>query len=137
MSKTKCNQAREPDCDGAVAYVPWHRWETPYGADDALKRGTAFPTLDLPLAKPGRAEFDDDHRRRALRAVQAADFAALDIRLFLNTHPDCAGARAGLAECLKRRREARAAYEREAGPLGDGPEEAGPMRGPWPWEREA
>lgn len=33
----------------AMAYVPFQPWETPYEAEVALKRGTIFPSLDLPF----------------------------------------------------------------------------------------
>ena len=33
----------------AMSYVPWQAWETLYNDTVALKRGTAFPSLDLPF----------------------------------------------------------------------------------------
>ncbi|QNU68872.1 spore coat associated protein CotJA [Ruminiclostridium herbifermentans] len=33
----------------AMAYVLNQEWETPYEANEALKRGTLFPSLDKPF----------------------------------------------------------------------------------------
>ena len=33
----------------AMSYVPWQPWEQLYDAEEALMRGTAFPSLDLPF----------------------------------------------------------------------------------------
>lgn len=35
----------------AQAYVPFQRWEEPYGYCKALKQGTIFPSLDMPFTK--------------------------------------------------------------------------------------
>lgn len=33
----------------AMSYVPWQKWETLFDESAALKRGTAFPSLELPF----------------------------------------------------------------------------------------
>ncbi|MDR1101762.1 MAG: spore coat associated protein CotJA [Clostridiales bacterium] len=37
----------------ANSYVPYQQWETPYGPAKGLKRGTIFPSLDLPYEGNG------------------------------------------------------------------------------------
>ena len=37
----------------AMSYVPWQCWEDTFEADEALQRGTAFPSLELPFFKRG------------------------------------------------------------------------------------
>ena len=37
----------------AMAYVPWQNWEPMYNEEQALERGTAFPSLDLPFCGRG------------------------------------------------------------------------------------
>ena len=33
----------------AMAYVPWQKWEMPYEPEVGFRRGTIFPSLDLPF----------------------------------------------------------------------------------------
>ncbi len=40
-------------CSLAMAYVPWQNWEPMYNEEQALERGTAFPSLDLPFCGRG------------------------------------------------------------------------------------
>lgn len=37
----------------AMCYVPWQAWERTYEPAVALKRGTIFPSLDLPFLGGG------------------------------------------------------------------------------------
>lgn len=37
----------------AMSYVPWQKWERTYEPAVALKRGTIFPSLDLPFLGGG------------------------------------------------------------------------------------
>ena len=43
----------ENKCSPAMAYVPWQKWETMYNEEEALKQGTAFPSLNLPFCGKG------------------------------------------------------------------------------------
>lgn len=36
-------------CTLAIASVPIQKWETLYSPEEALYKGTAFPSLDLPF----------------------------------------------------------------------------------------
>lgn len=35
----------------AMSYVPWQKWEALFNESDALNRGTAFPSLELPFLR--------------------------------------------------------------------------------------
>ena len=37
----------------AMAYVPFQQWREVYSEDDALRKGTLFPQLDLPFKRGG------------------------------------------------------------------------------------
>ena len=50
--KETCNIPQNK-CSLAMAYVPWQKWETMYNEEEALKAGTAFPSLDLPFYGKG------------------------------------------------------------------------------------
>lgn len=69
--------------------------------------------------------------------VRRQAFAAIECRLFLDTHPDCREAAMANAETVKKLEAARAAYN-EVAPLT--PEAAAGSRNwswgctPWPWE---
>ncbi|MBP0976321.1 MAG: spore coat associated protein CotJA [Oscillospiraceae bacterium] len=43
----------------AMAYVPYQYWEAPYSAEEALCRGTVFPSLDMPFLM-GKGGFRDE-----------------------------------------------------------------------------
>jgi len=43
----------------AMGYVLWHSWEELYEPTDALERGTAFPSLDMPFGKGGKQRCAD------------------------------------------------------------------------------
>lgn len=129
--RIRCDQA-------AYLYAPWHRWEAVYDADSALMRGTAFPALSDAFAGASEAR-SDQNRRMLLREIQKLDFLALDIRMFINTHPDCEEAIVSYNDCLKKRR---AANEKYLKLFGAPSAECGAGRAgaifphPWPWEEE-
>lgn len=72
----------------------------------------------------------DSERRALLRRVQEADFAALDLHLYLNTHPNCARAMQLFREYVNKGKECRAEYEAKFGPL---TASATPNSVPWQW----
>ena len=79
-------------------------------------------------------------REKALRRVQQMGFMTDDIRLFLNTHPDCEEALRALKYYTTAEREAKDEYERRYGLLTlDGIEacdEYDWINHAWPWEVE-
>ena len=74
-----------------------------------------------------------------LHRVQAADFAAYDTALYLNTHPDDAKALACYYKLRNEAMELRNAYESVFGPLTMGSVQNKNhwdwINEPWPWER--
>ena len=74
-----------------------------------------------------------------LQKIGEARFACVELRLYLDTHPDDAGAQADFAAQSQRLRELKARYEREVSPLhnfGYSPStgENWVSATPWPWE---
>lgn len=78
-------------------------------------------------------------RAEMLHRVQAADFAALDAALFLDTHPDDTKALACFYKLRAEAMELRNAYESVFGPLTvDSARNKNHwdwINEPWPWER--
>jgi len=80
-------------------------------------------------------------RDDALLALQQAKFTAIDLALFLDTHPDCAAANDAYRSAVFACEEAEAAFTDRFGPVCQ--RDAGGDRWdwtdtPWPWqEREA
>lgn len=85
-------------------------------------------------------ELNNDSRRELLKKIQEADFFALDLQLYLNTHPTCERALALYTETIKQAKELRNEYEEMYGPLtaarsiGKSPWQW--SKNPWTWEKE-
>ncbi|MGM9551915.1 MAG: spore coat protein CotJB [Clostridia bacterium] len=71
-----------------------------------------------------------DSRKELLYKVQAADFAAHDLMLYLDTHPCCQSALTLYHEKHREAKELRNEYESKYGPLTAG---ASNERTPWQW----
>ncbi len=69
----------------ALAYVPMQQSSEPaYDPDDALKRGTLFPGLDLPFMNMvNTAELSGT----PLGELMAVQFVCHELHLYLDTHP--------------------------------------------------
>lgn len=76
-----------------------------------------------------------------LRELMALDFVAVDLQLYLDTHPDDAGALEEYNRTLQRADEYREQYQRLCGPLYSfrSPNIGGWMwyKDPWPWQYSA
>lgn len=73
------------------------------------------------------------------RRVNAAKFAAWELHLFLDTHPNNCDAARRLEEYRQRLARATREYEEQFGPLGELSSETSRwawINGPWPWETE-
>lgn len=119
----------------ASAYVPMQVSAEPnYEPATALSRGTLFPGLDLPfmnmINQPGPAT--------PLSELMAIDFAADELRLYLDTHGDDTEAFEMYQKVLALSCQAHQKYIEKYGPI-----TAGDMLGdkkfcwlsnPWPWE---
>jgi len=76
-----------------------------------------------------------------LRELTILDFAAVDLQLFLNTHPTDADALQMYNDCTENARQVRERYEQQFGPLTSF---RAPSHNtwqwseePWPWQAEA
>ena len=70
----------------ALAYVPMQQSSKPaYPAQDALKRGTLFPALDLPFMNIVNK---DALGNTPLAELMALDFVCNELALYLDTHKD-------------------------------------------------
>ena len=81
-----------------------------------------------------------NERERALLGVQQMGFMTDDLRLFLNTHPNCDEALCALKYYMAAERDLKTQYEKCYGPLTlEGIENHGCyswIDGVWPWEVE-
>lgn len=119
----------------ALGYVPRQMNSTPrYESEKALCRGTLFPGLDLPLKNIVNTDTADVPTAE----LMALDFAAHDLSLYLDTHPEDQEAYRVYKELLKLAEEGRKRYIAMYGPvkkceLADA-ESYTWVNGPWPWD---
>ncbi len=77
-------------------------------------------------------------RSAMLKKVMEADFAAYDLVLYLDTHPEDTAAMEMYNQLVKKAKEARDAYEAAYGPLtvgaAAGQKEWTWIKSPWPWD---
>ena len=111
----------------AIAAVPVQEWGDVYDREEALKRGTVFPELDLPCfavdgedgmegCVSGRTE-EGGSREERMREIQEAGFYADDLKLYLDTHPEEEKAHALFRGAIQRKRELMREFARELYPL--------------------
>lgn len=119
----------------ALGYVPRQQSSSPqYDPPKALSRGTLFPGLDLPLkniVNTGTADVP-------AAELMALDFAAHDLSLYLDTHPDDSEAFEVYRELLKLAKEGKRRYEERCGAVCKSDliraESYTWPEGPWPWD---
>lgn len=119
----------------ALAYVPMQGSSLPaYDAEDALKRGTLFPGLDLPFMNMVNTA---DVSSTPLGELMAIQFVCHELHLYLDTHPKDQQAFLALKEMLALSREAKKRYEDKFGPLCPADMEQCSkfswLEDPWPW----
>ena len=128
-----------PDCAPlAVAYVPAQQSSKPgYDPEDALKRGTLFPGLDLPFMNVVNTR----GFRGPLAEVMALCFVSHELQLYLDTHPDDREAFKTLKQMLELTAEAKRRYTAKYGPLCPADLEHSEsfdwLSDPWPWTVDA
>ena len=122
----------------AMAYVPFQQFDSPtYSPLQGLESGTMFPVLNKPFY--GNAVRDLTEREILLKKISTYEFAALDLQIYLDTHPhDTAMIQKmnGFKEKLKPLVEE---YEEKFGPLKKSMTSTNMwswIKGPWPWENE-
>ena len=71
-----------------------------------------------------------ESRRDAMKKLMAADFAAYELQLFLDTHPDDKNAMVQYTEAVRKAAVARNEYEANYGPI-TAASAAGKL--PWQW----
>ena len=124
-----------PECAPlAVTMVPGQTTAQPkYGSEQALARGTLFPGLDLPLGNIVNSDAPDV----PLAELMALDFAAHDLSLYLDTHPNDLEAIAMHEKYERKFALQKKEYEEKYGPLspviGEG---VNWLKNPWPWDAE-
>lgn len=78
-------------------------------------------------------------KNELLRAVQSADFLALDLQLYLNTHPNCLRALKLYRQTVADAERLRKQYEEKYGPLtamaSVDENQWKWIKNPWTWER--
>ena len=138
MDSDRCGyqQGSLPSCAPlALAYVPMQRCSKPaYDAEDAIKRGTLFPGLDLPFMNMvNTADVTDT----PMGEVMALQFVCHELQLYLDTHPTDREAFAVLQNMLKLSAEADRRYVEKYGPLQPDDllqsEKFDWLDDPWPW----
>lgn len=123
----------------AMAYVPMQQSPTPaYGAPEALQRGTLFPGLELPFMNMVNT---GDIQNTPLRELMALDFAADELELYLDTHPDDGEAFSMYQDILALAGEAHRRYVKLYGPVTQsdmlGMKSYCWLKNPWPWNYTA
>lgn len=76
-------------------------------------------------------------REKLLRQLAAQDFAAFELHLFLNSHPNDTATAAKLADFRTKADALRAEYEEKFGPLQSSDENGNRwawISNPWPWD---
>ncbi|MCC8161167.1 MAG: spore coat protein CotJB [Oscillospiraceae bacterium] len=80
-------------------------------------------------------------RTEALKQIQCYNFAAYDMLLYLDTHPEDKKAFKMFGELVKKMKALKCKYEEEFGPLSQfaaaSQDSFNWLDNPWPWEREA
>ena len=128
-----------PECAPlAVSYVPVQQSALPaYDAEDALKRGTLFPGLDLPFMNIVNTR----NVEGPLAEVMALCFVSHELQLYLDTHPEDTEAFDTLRRMLKLTAEAKRRYTAKYGPLCPADlaqsERFDWLENPWPWNYQA
>ena len=118
----------------AVPYVPMQQSSKPaYDTEEALKRGTLFPGLDLPFMNMVNTREIEG----PLAEVMALCFAAHELHLYLDTHPNDCEAFETLQKMLKLSAEAKRRYTARYGPLTPADLAESEcfdwLKDPWPW----
>ena len=80
-------------------------------------------------------------REKLLRKLSGAQFAALEMQLYLDTHKNDTAAFKSMQEYLQKAKECRNEYEERFGPLTPkdlyGDTDFNWLNAPWPWENES
>jgi spore coat protein JB len=100
-----------------------------YSDEDAIIRGTLFPELDLPFHNFHIAQ---PLPKTPLTELMMLDFVCLELRLYLDTHPDDASA----AEIFEEYRRKSADAKKALRDTQENQQFNSWVFSPWPWEGE-
>jgi len=118
-----------------MAYVPMQVPERIYDEEEALRRGTIYPDLDLPFKGQENCR---PLPNTLMTEVMQADFVCHDLGLYLDTHPDDEDAKMYYNHMLAQSRKAHEKYVKNFGPLSKRDGYIGHencwLTSPWPWE---
>lgn len=119
----------------AVSYVPMQESSQPaYDSELAIQRGTLFPGLDLPFMNVVN---NRDVADTPLGELMAISFAAHELLLYLDTHPEDTEAFTLLQQMLRMKDEAHRRYVKKYGPLTHNDLASSDcfdwLNTPWPW----
>lgn len=154
MGNKKTNQ------DLARARITIQKFQKRWKPEEGLHRGTIFPELYRPYRvkkneaddtkghqrstmkgkeKPNRSENNRETRMRMLEDIMALEFTAIELNLYLNTHPRDERALEAYNRTVKQLNELKKDYEDRFGPLtnfGDTTSEYpwSWVEEPWPWQ---
>lgn len=79
-------------------------------------------------------------REKLMRQISANAFAAWELHIFLDTHPDNCDAAKKLAEVQAKQKKLVETYEASYGPINETTRDSNRwawISDPWPWEQEA
>ena len=141
LSSGSCGyqQGSLPSCAPlALAYVPMQPSAAPaYDPEDALKRGTLFPGLDLPFMNVVNTAVVSD---TPLGEIMAMQFVCHELQLYLDTHPSDNDAFQTMKGMLQLLEEAKKRYTEKYGPLCPSDlarsERFSWLEDPWPWMKQ-
>ena len=122
----------------AIGYVPAQGEAEPrYESTKALARGTLFPGLDLPLGNM----VNQAAPNVPMAELMAIEFAAHDLSLYLDTHPEDVEAFAVYRDLLRLSEEGAKRYAARYGPICKtdmiDSDSFSWLQSPWPWELNA
>lgn len=112
----------------AMASVPMQEWTEPCDWETALKEGTIFESLNLPIyfadigssnLKTGGSALnpEQDEREKLMGRISCVSFAINDLTLYLDTHPDCPKGTPLFYKLSKERMDLLAEYAKKFNPL--------------------
>jgi len=91
-------------------------WELTY-ADRGSSRRNYFPRIEPAIYSEEGSQMTNPQTHEIEKKLYALDFAALDLHLYLNTHPHDRDALAEYNKILEEAKAVRAEYEKHIGPL--------------------
>jgi spore coat protein JB len=140
MPSDCCVSPMEP----AQAYVCPQKFDGVFPPEESLRMGTVFPSLSRPYNSPYQPELPNSApqelslQEKLLYQITILDFVAVDLQLFLNTHPQCTEALQMYNNTIEAANSEKAQYEKKYGPLTGFRTQNTPdytwLNEPWPWQ---